>query len=544
MTDRKKQRLYFLLLTLACVGVAAGLVLANFKDSLVFFHSPTEVLEMVGKMANSPLILALANPNPEITPEEAKKARPDAIVATGRSDYPNQVNNVLCFPFIFRGALDVGATTINTEMKLACVKAIANLAKAELSDVVANAYGTEHIKFGPEYLIPKPFDPRLMEEVAPAVAKAAIETGVATRTIDDYAAYRQSLSQYVFRSGLAMKPLFLGARANKQRIAYADGEDERVLRAAQIACDEGIADPIIIGRRTVVQSLLTRLGLRLEIDKDFELVDPQKDPRFPAYWQHYHELMERRGVSPDFAKKIVRTNTSVIASLMVLRGEADAMLCGPIGRYKHHLECISNLIGYRDDNEMIASVSALVADKGVFFVCDGYVNENPNADEIAQMTLLAAEKVKQFGFEPKVALVSHSNFGSRETASSRKMQDALQKIIKADPNLEVDGEMHADTALNPNIRRQLFPNSRLEGKANLLVMPTLDAANIAINMVKTLADAQPIGPILLGLKEAVHILTPSVTVRGVLNMTAVAAIDAQGRKAAKENEQLKVVTAT
>lgn len=488
--------------------------------------------EMLRSMAKDPLILALANPTPEVDPHFAHKIRPDAIVATGRSDFPNQVNNVLCFPFIFRGALDVGATCINEEMKLACVRALANLSRAELSDIVARAYEGEEMRFGRSYIIPKPFDPRLMIELAPAVAEAAIQTGVATRPLTNLAAYRQELSQYVFRSGLAMRPVFERAQQAPKRVVFAEGEDERVLRAVQIIVDENLAKPILIGRPRVVDMRLERCGLRLKPGVDFELVDPESDSRYTAYWQTYHALMERKGVTPDFAKTMVRTNTTVIAALMVHRGEADALLCGPVGRYRHHLENIRSLIGLRKGVCVPASLSVMVLDKGVFFLTDGYVNPNPSSQEIANLALLAAEQVLQFGFEPKAALLSHSSFGSNDSESSFKMREAVAYLHQHHPDLEVEGEMHADDALEEKLRQRLFPNSRLKGQANLLIMPCMDTANIGFSLLKSLAGGQPIGPILLGFEHPAHIITPSVTVRGIINMTAVAVVDAQQKEKA------------
>jgi malate dehydrogenase (oxaloacetate-decarboxylating)(NADP+) len=482
--------------------------------------------EMLEKMAPRPLILALANPTPEIEPGLAKIIRSDAIVATGRSDFPNQVNNVLCFPFIFRGALDVGATCINMEMKLACVHALANLARAELSDVVSAAYGNEDLRFGNDYIIPKPFDPRLIVEIAPAVAKAAMETGVATRPIEDLEAYKQNLSQYVYRSGLTMKPIFSRARAEQRRVVYAEGEDERILRAVQIVVDEEMARPILIGRRRVVERRCERLGLRLKIDQDYELVDPEKDARYPLYWQTYHQLLERKGVTPDYARMIVRTNTTVIAALMVYRGEADAMLCGPVGRYKNHLEVVRSIIGHNNPMEVAAALNILALQKGTYFFADGYVNDEPSARELAYITLLAAEHVRLFGVVPKIALVSHSSFGTSCSASARKMQEAVALVHAEDPHLEVEGEMHADAAFDEKIRLSIFPNSRLKGEANLVIMPSIDAANIAFNMIKGLGEGQSIGPLLMGVKKSAHILTPSATVRGIFNMTAFAVVDA------------------
>jgi len=482
---------------------------------------------MVDRMCARPLIMALANPTPEITPDEVRKVRPHAVIATGRSDYPNQVNNVLCFPYIFRGALDVGATVINEAMKIACVKAIADLALAPPSDIVAAAYGDTPLVFGPDYLIPKPFDPRLILELAPAVAKAAMESGVATRPIADFDAYRERLSQFVFRSGLVMRPVFQHARKQPKRLVYAEGEDERVLRAAQQVLDEGIAKPILIGRRDVVARRLKYLNLRLRLDSDVALVDPEDDPRFPAYWKLYHEIMERRGVSPDFAKSVVRTRNTVIGALMLRRGEADAMLCGSIGQYRRHLKHLLDILGLVEGARSAAALSAIVLAKGTYFLCDTYVVDDPSAAAIAEMSLRAAEAVRHFGIEPKLALLSHSSFGSSDSAAARKMREALALIRERAPLIEVDGEMHGDAAISQEIRDRIFPNSRLKGSANLLVMPTIDAANIALNLLKTLGDGQSIGPILLGLNHPAHVLTPSVTVRGLVNMSAVAVYDAQ-----------------
>jgi malate dehydrogenase (oxaloacetate-decarboxylating)(NADP+) len=483
--------------------------------------------EMVAKMAERPLILALANPNPEIKPEDARTARPSAIIATGRSDYPNQVNNVLCFPFIFRGALDVGATTINEAMKIACVEALAALALEPPSDVVAAAYAGAELTFGPDYLIPRPFDPRLISTIAPAVAKAAMESGVATRPIADLDAYREKLSQFVFRSGLTMRPVFEHAKADPKRVVYAEGEDERVLRAVQQVLVDKIARPIVIGRTEVVQRRIERLALAMRPGRDFELVDPESDPRYNAYWTHYHRLTERKGVSPDFARRLVRTRESVIAALMVARGDADALICGAVGQYHRHLRHLLDIIGLAPGATVPAALSTLVLPKATVFLCDTYVNPEPSADQLCGITIRAAEAIRHFGVEPKVALLSHSNFGSSDTASARKMREVLARLRERAPELEVEGEMHGDAAISEEIRSRIFPNSRLKGAANLLVLPTLDAANIAFNLLKTLGDGLHVGPILLGMAKPAHVVTPSVTVRGLVNMSAVAVYDAQ-----------------
>ena len=477
---------------------------------------------MVKKMAERPLILALANPEPEILPELAKAAKPDCVIATGRSDYPNQVNNVLCFPFIFRGALDVGATTINTEMELAAAHAIAALAQAETSEQVALAYGIESISFGPEYIIPRPFDPRLIARVAPAVAKAAIDSGVATRPIADLDAYRDSMTQYVYHFGLLMKPVFSAAKAAPRRVAYAEGEDERVLRAVQIVIDEGLARPTLIGRPQVIEQRLERLGLRVRPGKEFELVNPESDSRYRDYWTTYQQLAERKGVSPGYARIEMRLRDTLIGAMMMYKGEVDGMLCGTSGTHARHLHYVDQVIGLRPGVRRYAAMNALILPTRTVFICDTYVTADPDAENVAEMTLLAAEEVRRFGLTPKVALLSASNFGSVDLPSAAKMRRALQLITERAPQLEADGEMHGDAALSEEIRLRVLPRSRLRGEANLLVMPTLDAANIAFNLLKTASGGGvTIGPILLGAARPVHILTPSATVRRVVNMTAV-----------------------
>ena len=483
--------------------------------------------EMVKQMAKQPLILALANPEPEIRPEIAKEARPDVIIATGRSDYPNQVNNVLCFPFIFRGALDVGATTINEDMKLAAVRALADLAHAEQSDIVAMAYGEQNLSFGPEYLIPKPFDPRLILKIAPAVAKAAMDSGVATRPITDFNAYRDRLMQFIHRSGLIMKPVFEVAKQSpKRRLVYCEGEDDRVLHAVQQVVDEVLAQPIVIGRPAVVNERIQKLGLRIRPGVDFELINPENLPRYQEYWNTYYSMMQRRGMSIEYARREVRRRTTLIGALMLHTGEAEAMLCGTFGHYQLHLDFVMDALGLRPGVNNVAAMNMLLHPKGTFFICDTYVTPDPTAEQIAEMTILAAEEVQRFGMTPKVALLSHSSFGSVDTPSSRKMREALKLLERLAPNLEVDGEMHGDAALSEEIRNQVFPNSQLQGRANLLIMPTLDAANISFNLIKVLGEGITVGPILLGCAKPVHILTPTVTVRRIVNMTALAVVDA------------------
>ncbi|WP_181705871.1 NADP-dependent malic enzyme [Chthonobacter rhizosphaerae] len=480
--------------------------------------------DMVARMGDRPLILALANPNPEITPEEALAARPDAMMCTGRSDYPNQVNNVLCFPYIFRGALDVGATTINEEMKHAAVRAIAGLAKEEPSDVAARAYGGVSELFGPRYLIPSPFDNRLILRIAPAVAKAAMESGVATRPIADFPAYLDRLHRFVFRSGLVMKPIIAAAKGGKRRVIYSDGEDERVLRAAQVVIEDELAEPILIGRPQVITARCERYGLRIRPGQDFAVVNPEDDPRYRDYVDLYFELVGRRGVTPDAARTIVRTNTTVIGALAVKRGDADALLTGLEGRFMKHLRDIRNIIGLATGIHEFSALSLLISNRGPLFLTDTYVSDDPSPAEIAEMTRLAADEIRRFGLTPRAALLSHSNFGSADSASARKMQVALAILRRTAPDLEVDGEMHGDAALSPQVRQRVMPTSTLKGEANLLVFPTLDAANIALDLMKVAADALHVGPILLGPASPAHVLTPSVTSRGVVNMTAFAAV--------------------
>ena len=483
--------------------------------------------EMLKNMAKDPLILALANPVPEIMPDIAQEARPDAIIATGRSDFPNQVNNVLCFPFIFRGALDVGATTINEEMKIATVKAIANLARAESSDVVAQAYGDESLSFGPGYMIPKPFDPRLISEIAPAVAQAAMDSGVATRPIENMDAYVQKLNEFVWRSGNVMKPVMDRAIADPKRVVYAEGEERRVLHAAQVIIDEGIAKPILIGRRAVVENRLEELGLRIRIDQDFDLVDPENDDRYQKYWREYHNLQARRGVSPEMARSVIRTSTTAIASMMLKMGEADAMLCGTYGQFQRHLMTVRQIIGRRGDVKDISTMIGMIMPKGVVFIADTHVSEDPGVDELVEMALLCAQEVRRFGVEPKVAFLSHSNFGTTDLPSARKMRRAVQLLQRNHPDLEVEGEMHSDAAINERMRERVFPGNTLEGSANLLIMPSLDAAHISYNLLKVMGDGLPVGPVLVGAAQPAHVMTASVTTRGLVNMTALAVNGAQ-----------------
>jgi malate dehydrogenase (oxaloacetate-decarboxylating)(NADP+) len=490
--------------------------------------------DMVQQMAPKPLILALANPSPEILPEDVKAVRADAIIATGRSDYPNQVNNVLCFPYIFRGALDCGATTITREMEIAVVHAIAELAHAEQSDVVASTYGISNLSFGPEYLIPMPFDPRLLIKIAPAVAKAAFDSGVATRPIKDLQAYADSLQQFVYRSGTFMKPLFQVAKSTPpelKRIVYAEGEEERVLRAVQVVVDEGLARPILVGRPSVLQTRIEKFGLRLTQGVDFDVINPEHDERYRDYWQTYHQMTSRKGVTPSYAKLEMRRRHSLIGAMTIHKGFADGMICGTFGNTQLHLDYVDRVLGKRAGSNVYAAMNVLIMPERQMVVVDTHVNEDPTAAQLAEITIMAAEEMKRFGLSPHAALLSHSNFGSSNSASAQKMRAALALIREAAPELEVDGEMHGDTALDSKLRNSLMPDSTLRNDANLLVMPNIDAANIAYNLLKTAAgNGIAIGPILLGCAKPVHVLTPSATVRRIVNMTALCVVDAAGHR--------------
>ncbi|KAF7597778.1 MAG: NADP-dependent malic enzyme [Candidatus Dactylopiibacterium carminicum] len=500
------------------------------KDADVFLGlSAAGVLkpELLAHMAPDPLILALANPVPEILPALAREVRPDAVIATGRSDHPNQVNNVLCFPFIFRGALDVGATTINDEMQLAAVQALAALAREEQSDVVASAYGEQPVCFGREYLIPRPFDPRLIVRIAPAVAKAAMDSGVATRPIADWEAYRQQLNNFIWHSGLLMKPVFAAARTAPRRIIFAEGESERVLRAVQTAVDEGIAQPVLIGRPEVIALYIERFGLRLRPGVDFELVNQDSDPRYKELWQRYHQIMERRGVTAERARREVLRQSTLIGALMLEFGWADGMICGTTGQHAEHLQFIDNVLGRRTGVSHCYAMNLLVLPGRTVALCDTYVNYDPTAEQLYEMTCLAAEELQRFGITPHVALLSHSSFGSDETPTAAKMRQALALLHARRPDIAAEGEMHGDAALDATLRAQIFPNTRMQKPANLLVFPTLDAANIAFNLLKTACgDGMTIGPILLGTARPVHILTPTATVRRIVNMTALTVAEA------------------
>ncbi|MFM2029305.1 MAG: hypothetical protein RL517_496 [Pseudomonadota bacterium] len=486
--------------------------------------------DMVKKMAPKPLVYALANPTPEILPEEVKEVRPDAVMATGRTDYPNQVNNVLCFPFIFRGALDVGATTITRGMEVAAVKAVAELAQAEQSEVVTSVYGIENLSFGPEYLIPKPFDPRLITVIAPAVAKAAMDDGVAQRPIKDFDAYRNQLQQFVYHSGTLMKPLFSIAKrvpAAQKRIVFAEGEDERVLRAVQIIIDEHLATPILIGRPAVIEHRIGKFGLRIKAGEDFEIVNPENDPRYRDFWQTYLGLTERKGVTESFAKLEMRRRNSLIGSIMISKGMADGMICGTVGNSATHLKYIDEVVGLEPGANVYGAMSGLILPGRQVFLLDTHVNIDPTAEQLAELTLMAASEMRKLGLAPKVALLSHSNFGSSSAPSAVKMREVLALIQKADPTLEVDGEMHGDSALDETIRASAVTSSPLKGDANLLVLPNIDAANISYNLLKTAAgNGIAIGPLLLGAAKPIHILTPSATVRRIVNVTTLAVVEA------------------
>ncbi|KAB0680838.1 NADP-dependent malic enzyme [Aureimonas leprariae] len=482
--------------------------------------------EYLKKMAAKPLVLALANPTPEIMPALAREVRPDAMICTGRSDFPNQVNNVICFPYIFRGALDCAATSINEEMKVAAVDAIAALAREEVSEVAAKAYGSETPLFGPEYLIPSPFDPRLILKIAPAVAKAAERTGVAARPIEDHGAYLDRLNRFVFRTGLIMKPIFQMGRGSGKRVIFAEGEDERVLRATQVVLEEEIGVPILVGRPSVIASRLERYGLRIRPKTDFEVVNPEDDPRYRDYVDHYFSKVGRKGINPDTARALVRTSNTVIAAVAVSRGEADAMICGLEGNYSPHIRNISQILGFADGVSKFAALSMLITQSDTKFFLDTYVQRHPSAEDLAEMTVLAAAEIRRFGITPKAALVSHSNFGTDDTEETRKLRRALKLIQERAPNIEIDGEMHGDSALSESVRQRVMPTSHLKGDANLLIFPNLDAANITMNVVKVMTDALHVGPILLGVRQPAHILTPSVTSRGIVNMAAIAVAEA------------------
>ncbi|EBE5437873.1 NADP-dependent oxaloacetate-decarboxylating malate dehydrogenase [Salmonella enterica] len=484
--------------------------------------------EMVKKMARAPMILALANPEPEILPPLAKEVRPDAIICTGRSDYPNQVNNVLCFPFIFRGALDVGATAINEEMKLAAVRAIAELAHAELSEVVASAYGDQDLSFGPEYIIPKPFDPRLIVKIAPAVAKAAMDSGVATRPIADFDAYIDKLTEFVYKTNLFMKPIFSQARKDPKRVVLPEGEEARVLHATQELITLGLAKPILIGRPSVIEMRIQKLGLQIKAGVDFEIVNNESDPRFKEYWSEYYQIMKRRGVTQEQAQRAMIGNHTAIGAIMVQRGEADAMICGTIGDYHEHFSVVKAVFGYRDGVHTAGAMNALLLPSGNTFIADTYVNEDPTPEQLAEIAVMAAETVRRFGIEPKVALLSHSNFGSSNSLSASKMRETLERVRERAPDLMIDGEMHGDAALVESIRNDRMPDSPLKGAANILVMPNMEAARISYNLLRvSSSEGVTVGPVLMGVSKPVHVLTPIASVRRIVNMVALAVVEAQ-----------------
>ncbi|EOW6518114.1 NADP-dependent oxaloacetate-decarboxylating malate dehydrogenase [Cronobacter dublinensis] len=484
--------------------------------------------EMVKKMAASPLILALANPEPEIMPPLAKEVRPDAIICTGRSDFPNQVNNVLCFPFIFRGALDVGATAINEEMKLAAVHAIAELAHAEQSEVVASAYEDQELSFGPDYIIPKPFDPRLIVTIAPAVAKAAMDSGVATRPITDFDAYKDKLTEFVYKTNLFMKPVFNQARKDPKRVVLTEGEEPRVLHATQELITLGLAKPVLIGRPGVIEMRLKKLGLQMEAGKDFEIVNNESDPRYKEYWNEYYAIMKRRGITQEQAQRAVIGNSTVIGAIMVHRGEADAMICGTIGDYHEHFSVVQQTFGYRDGVKAAGAMNALLLPSGNTFIADTYVNDDPTPEQLAEITVMAAETVRRFGIEPKVALLSHSNFGSSDSPAASKMRETLALVRERAPELMIDGEMHGDAALVESIRNDRMPDSPLKGSANILIMPNVEAARISYNLLRvSSSEGVTVGPVLMGVAKPVHVLTPIASVRRIVNMVALAVVEAQ-----------------
>jgi len=482
--------------------------------------------EQVSRMAPSPLVFALANPVPEIDPDSVLAVRDDAIIATGRSDYPNQVNNVLCFPFLFRGALDVGATEINEAMQVACVEALAELARLEASDVVSAAYGGKPFRFGRDYLIPKPFDPRLMTTLPPCVAKAAMRSGAASRPIEDFIDYERKLAQFVFRSGLVMKPVFEQAQKNPQRIVLAEGESSRVLNAVQILVDDKICVPVILGRPEIIRKKIERMGLRLTLNEGFEVIDPTNNPHYDRHVRDYLSIMARRGVSPDYAANVVRTRTTALGALMLHNGEADGLICGTHGAYARHLRYLCDLVGIREDVSDCSALILLILDTGTYFLTDTHVTVDPSSEEVVETAVMASEVVRRFGMTPKIGLLSHSNFGSRNNTSAQKMRRARALLAEQFPELAVEGEMHADAALSAEIRDRVFPSASYRGSANLLVMPNLDAANITYNSVKVLGNGLPVGPILMGMRKPAHVVTESVSVRGIVNMCAIAAMDA------------------
>lgn len=490
----------------------------------------TATQDMIKKMARDPLVFALANPTPEIMPDLVRAVRPDAIIATGRSDFPNQVNNALCFPYIFRGALDVGATCINEEMKVAAVLAIAKLATQEPSDLVANAYGGEELSFGREYIIPKPLDQRLIKEIAPAVAQAAMNSGVATRPITDMSAYLIKLEQFIYKSNMFMRPVFTQARKNPKNVILCEGEDPRVLRATQEILDLGVAKITLVGRPSVIETRIKKLGLRIKADQDFKIINNESDARFKEYWTAYYEIAKRRGITPELAKREVTRNTTLIGALTLKMGFADAMICGTFGRYHLHFDFIKEIIGFNNPKSIAGAMNALILPMGNIFIADTFVNRNPNSDELAEITLMAVDTVKRFGITPKVALTSHSSFGSDMLSdSAAKMRDVLELLKDLLPkDVEIDGEMHADAAIEPSIRSQIMPDSTLKGPANLLIMPNIEAANISYNLLRVSShDGITVGPILMGLNKPVHIISPVSTVRRIVNMVALATVEAQ-----------------